>query len=99
ARRDPARTTNMPELEVTWSRVISVWWLLAWRSVVGGVLLAFIFGCIIGVGAAFAGTTGPVVSVIAGLGGGIIGLCWAIAVVRMALRKHYGDFRVVLAPR
>src|SRR3974377_1448493 len=35
------------KLEPTWDRVIAVWWLMAWRSVVGGLLLTGMVGLII----------------------------------------------------
>jgi len=30
---------SMHELELSWGRVLSVWWLIAWRGLVGSVLL------------------------------------------------------------
>ena len=88
----------MPELDITWGRVIRVWWLIAWRGVLGAFLFGASFGFIVGVVGAVTRTTGPVTAAIAGVGGGLIGVLWAIMVVRMALRKQYGEFRLALVP-
>ncbi len=44
----------MHGLEPTWGRVMSVWWLLAWRSAVGFVLFVFAVGLVYGIIAALA---------------------------------------------
>ena len=38
----------MQELEITWQRVASVWWLIAWRAFLGGWILAFALAFLIG---------------------------------------------------
>ncbi|MBX9844794.1 MAG: hypothetical protein K2Z80_23595 [Xanthobacteraceae bacterium] len=87
----------MPELEATWRRVISVWWLLFWRGMLGSILLGAVAGFIVGFGAGILKI--PFDPIYTGVLGAIIGLAWILVVVRMALRKHYQDFRIVLAPR
>jgi hypothetical protein len=87
----------MRELELTWSRTICMWWLLVWRMVVGGAVLGF-----------FAGAVGAVVSIYSDLleyaatfgavFGYIAGIAWSPFVLRMMLRKKYGDFRLALVP-
>jgi formate/nitrite transporter FocA (FNT family) len=39
----------MQELAITWQRVARVWWLITWRSFVGAMVLAMIFGFVVGV--------------------------------------------------
>ena len=86
----------MQELEVTFSRVMSVWWLCIWRAALGG----FVFGGIAGfiVGFAFGILRLPLDPVFPTIAGGIIGFVWFIVVVRMALRKKYRNFRIALLP-
>jgi hypothetical protein len=89
----------MQELEITWGRVMSVWWLVAWRSGVGAVLLGAAIGFVIGFIGALAAVPVQTITVLSTAAGAIVGLVWAIVVVRMALRKHYGDFRLALVPK
>lgn len=88
----------MPELQVTWRRLASVWWLITWRSGVGAVLIGAAFGFIIGVVGTLAGMGPQAIQTIATFAGAAIGLGWAIYVLRMAFRKRYGDFRIALVP-
>ena len=92
----------MQELEPTFRRAISVWWLIMWRGVVLGLIVAgvpvFVIGLIIGaVGVSLEAS--PVATGLAGLVGVSIGVAWHIYVVRMALRKHYAGFRLALVTR
>jgi ABC-type Fe3+-siderophore transport system permease subunit len=89
----------MQELEVTWRRVMGVWWLVAWRSVVGAVLIGAAIGFVIGSVGALAGIPEQSLTILGTAAGAIVGLVWAIVVVRMALRKQYSDFRLALVPR
>ncbi len=34
--------------EVNWRRVLSVWWLIAWRALLGGAVLGFVAGFLVG---------------------------------------------------
>ena len=84
----------MQELDVTWDRVIGVWWLVMWRSVVGIWAIEMIAGII---GYAM-GRKAPdditSLMVFGGLGAITI---WPI-VIRMALRTKYHGFRIALVP-
>lgn len=88
----------MQELDPTWGRVISVWWLLAWRSAVGAVLLGVALGS--GFSAVAALANWPADRVQAGgfALGAMGGVLWALIVVRMALKKRYSNFRIGLVP-
>ena len=88
----------MQELEITWPRSMSIWWLLLWRGAVGGLVIGFILGFIIGLVGALAGWPIEAISVASTLVSGLAGVVWSMFVVRMALRKKYGDFRLALVP-
>jgi hypothetical protein len=87
----------MQELELTWNRTMRMWWLLVWRMVVGGAILGL-----------FAGALGALVSIFSDLieyasefgavFGYIAGVAWSPFVLRMMLRKKYGDFKLALVP-
>jgi hypothetical protein len=90
------------ELEVTWARVVRVWWALFWRGLLamlaaalagGGV--GFVVGFILGV----LGTPIPTIQVICGFLGAILGLFISFVPVRLILARDYGDFRLALVPR
>ena len=89
----------MQELEPTWPRVLSVWWLISWRGIVGAVLLGAAAGFVLGFVVALLQLPEQIITVGGGVMGGIIGLVWVVVVIRMALRKKYGDFRIALLPR
>ncbi len=89
----------MQELEPTWPRVVRVWWLISWRSMVGAMLLGEAAGFVLGIVVAPLHLPKQIGTVSGGVMGGIIGLVWFVVVIRMALRKKYGDFRIALLPR
>ena len=87
------------ELEITWSRVIRVWWAYLWRYLIA-LIVAIIIGAIIGfilglVGAAIGIPTG-ITALVAGILGGLLGLVGCIIPLKMILGKNYGEFRLVL---
>lgn len=89
----------MQELEVTWQRVLPIWWLVIWRGLlcwwVFVIALAFVFGY---AGAALGldiSTTSLIVTVLSLLAG----LGWSLIVARMALEKSYQEFRLALVKK
>ena len=38
----------MQELEATWGRVLRVWWLIVWRSILGAIVIGGVAGGILG---------------------------------------------------
>jgi hypothetical protein len=94
------------ELEITWSRVIRIAWLLLWRCAVGGAVVGFVSGGVLGFIIGFiASVTGvprdmslSIIRSVAAIVGGLLGLVWTCVVVRMALRKEFSDFRLALVP-
>ena len=87
----------MQELEITWTRVLSVWWLYVWRGILGGMAIGFVAGAIVGVLASAMGHPEKGAS-LGGIVGFIIGIPWALVVLRMALVKKYKSFRIALVP-
>jgi hypothetical protein len=79
----------MPELEATWGRVLSAWWLIAWRGLVGGMGIGALFGLAVGLIGIALSTPQNTSTVAATIGGALLSLFWGIIVVRMALRKRY----------
>ena len=96
------------ELEITKRRLLSIWWLIIWRGLVIGVLIGMVVGAIVGfiVGVAMAMTMHPLdmaqVQQTARIASLIVciplGIVWHLFVLRMALKKRYKDFRIVLMP-
>ena len=89
----------MQELEITWPRVLSVWWLFAWRGFIGAFLISLVVGFIIGlVGRLLLGYPQEQTALLAGLAGALVGIAWSLVVMRMALKNVYSEFRVMLVP-
>jgi len=88
----------MQELEVTWQRVARIWWLIVWRALLGGTLLGAAIGFIIGFIGALIGWPRQSTVLFSTIAGALVSVAWGLVVVRMALRKRYMDFRLVLAP-
>jgi hypothetical protein len=86
----------MKLVEVTWKRVIKVWWSFIWRGTLFGFIGGFIVGFIIGLIAGVAGGDSNTIGRLAQIGGGIIGIPIGIVVMRIVLRKQYSDFRIAL---
>jgi hypothetical protein len=86
----------MNELEMTWSRVICVWWLIAWRGLLGAVIIAFPIALLIGAAGAWLGFDFQPVAIVGTVLAWLAGLAWGLFVVQMALRKHYKEFRLAL---
>jgi hypothetical protein len=89
---------TLQELEITWERIISVWWLIVWRGVLGAVSIGFVVGFIMGAVMGAAGVPLQTIQSVSGIVGLFIGLAWGIVVTRMALQKKYKGFRLALVP-
>ena len=86
----------MQELEPTWQRTLSIFWLIMWRSLLGGLAIGFVIGFVrriiqLALGIPDLSEAVPILSAIAA------GL-WGFLVVQMALRKRYKGFRIALLP-
>jgi hypothetical protein len=89
----------MQELEPTWARTISVWWLIAWRTFLVSSILAMLGGAGQGALEMWSSASPGVSRWVPGIVASILDAIWFVIVVRMALRKHYKEFRIALLPR
>jgi hypothetical protein len=87
---------DKPELETTWGRTIRVWCLFMWRGAIGAFALNIPIVIVLSLSIRNLGLPQPVAMAILNFTPLIIGLPWSIVVMRMALRKRYDGFRVVL---
>ena len=88
----------MQEVETTWWRVFRVYWLFMWRAMVGALVFGFIVGFVIGFVGSLSGFRADQYNVVIFGFSFIFGVVWSVIVVRMALKKRYSDFRIVLVP-
>jgi hypothetical protein len=88
----------MQELEVTWGRVRSVWWLIIWRAAVGGAVLGAVIGAILGFIEGMMGVSPATITLSSAVAGGLVNLAWSLFVVRWALTKKYRAFRLAMVP-
>ncbi|HVX76149.1 MAG TPA: hypothetical protein VHB49_08480 [Bradyrhizobium sp.] len=89
----------MKEVELTIGRLLRIFWLLAWRGTLGGLVLGAVVGFIIGFIMGAAGSTREHVALVTSIAGLFVGAAWTIVVVKMALEKQYDDFRIALIGR
>lgn len=86
------------DLEITWGRVLAVWWLITWRAAVLGTLALLILGYPLGFIMAVLGMDPGTIDLVGQIIGMVIYALAVLVTVRMALRKRYGDFRIALVP-
>ena len=87
----------MQDVEPGWDKVLRIAWLLTWRGLFGGLAIGFLLGYVIdlGLGLAWGKVLDPSASAVMKL---VVLLIWWPFVVRMALKKRYREFRIVLIP-
>lgn len=87
----------MQDVEPGWDKVLRIVWLLTWRGLVGGIVIGFLLGLainmVLGLGFGMGLSTNANAMM-----GAMVMLVWWPFVVRMALKKRYRDFRIVLIP-
>jgi hypothetical protein len=89
--------TEMQDVEPGWDKVLRIVWLLTWRGLAGGMAVGFLLGLVINIGLGLG--LGMVLSTNVNAAMGlVVMLVWWPFVVRMALKKRYRDFRIVLIP-
>ena len=92
----------MQELELTWGRTLKMWWVILWRGVLLTVPAGFAAGATIGALLMILKlpiTQNPAEMRLAGgIAGYLASLPIFLVVFRMAIRKRYKDFKVVLLP-
>lgn len=87
------------EIELTLSMILRVWWLYAWRTFVGAVVVGMVLGFVWGFAISIFGGPTKIIESGGAVIGGIAGLVWSIIGVYMALTKRYREFRIVLVAR
>ena len=85
--------------EITWGRVFRIWWLLAWRGIVGLLMLGLIIGGAIRIALGGLGASQEVQGLVGTIFGLLIFFLWGLVIVRMALNKNYRDFDLNLTVR
>ena len=90
------------ELEITWGRVVRVWWAYLWRNLIAvvvamliGILLGFLLGFILGA----VGVPTQTIKLIVTPIGAILGLAISIFPMKMIMGKDFGEFRLVLVKK
>jgi hypothetical protein len=89
----------LQELEITWERIMRVWWLLVWRGLLGGWILAVALAFLVGEAGGRLGIDFPTVAAAATALSWLAGLAWGLFVVKMALKKNYKEFRLALVKK
>jgi hypothetical protein len=90
---------RMRELEVNLGRLLRIYWLLIWRSLLGSLVIGFVLGFIVGLVLRVLGVPLTQIRTISGAVGLVGGAVWALFCLKMALQKKYRDFRIILVPR
>lgn len=88
----------MEELEVTWFRVIKVWWSLTWRIVIYGMIFGIVVSLPLGLATTALGLDEALANHVTRNIPTLAALLLGIWVTRVVLRKTYSDFRIVLVP-
>lgn len=87
------------ELEITWGRVVRVWWSYFWRNLVAilaAMILGGIVGFVIGLTMGMLGASSATVQYVTAPLGGVIGLVLSVIPMKMILGKDFGEFRLLL---
>jgi xanthine/uracil permease len=87
------------ELEITWGRVVRVWWAYCWRNLIAivvAMILGGIVGFIIGFMMTMLGASITEVQYVTAPLGALIGLALSVIPMKMILGKDFGEFRLAL---
>ena len=84
--------------DMTWQQVFRVWWLLAWRGLLGFMIFVAIIGGVIKVLLDGLGASQEVQGLIGTIIGLVVYVVWGMVIVRMAINKSYRDFRLAYTP-
>lgn len=93
-----AETSSGGAPAMTWQQVFRVWWLLAWRGLLGLIVIGGAVGYVVGLALNSIGASQDVVKVISTLIGLAVYLFWGLVIVRMAINKTYRDFKLTFTP-
>jgi len=87
------------ELEVTWKRLLRIWWAYLWRSLVtmlGAIVISAVVGFFIGLILQIFGINVAEAQLPLQILGGAIGLSMSIIPLQLVLEKDFGEFKLVL---
>ena len=84
------------DLEPTWTRVLAVWWLIAWRTAILGTIALLVLGLILGFVLGALGVERATLNLVGQIFGMAIYALTILVTLRMALKKRYGSFRIAL---
>ena len=87
------------ELEITWERVVRVWWAYLWRSLIVMILTfvaLFVSGVILGLISKSLGFEHNVILTALKVFGFIVGICSSVIPFKWILGKDMGSFKLVL---
>jgi integral membrane sensor domain MASE1 len=90
---------HVQEVEITIGRLLRIVWLLLWRGAIGAAVTGGIVGFVIGFVMGMFRSTHEHLVLATSIAGGVAGAIWWVAVIKMALEKHYKDFRIALIAR
>lgn len=85
----------MKELEVTWNRVLKIWWSYMWRFFLLVILVSLLFGFLAGFMAAFLGLKN-IPPWIHSLFGFLLGFFASLFIFKYILKKNFGEFEIKL---
>ncbi len=84
------------ELEISWTRLLSVWWLVIWRTAILGSIALLVLGLIVGFLLGALGVDRATLNLVGQFFGMAIYALTILVTLRMALKKRYGEFRIAL---
>jgi hypothetical protein len=90
---------NAMEVEITWGRVIRVWWAYFWRNLLAifaAVIAGAIVGGLIGFVMGAMGLNISAIQYVTASVGAFLGLSLSVMPIKMILGKDFGQFRLVL---
>jgi hypothetical protein len=86
----------MQPIDMTWGRLCRIYWLFLWRHTVGGVLLVILAGAEILIFRHSLVPNRHAVLILDAVICPLVNVVWAFFVIRMALRKQYRGFRLIM---
>ena len=87
------------ELEITWNRIVKIWWAYLWRNliaIIASMIAGGILGAIVGFVLGLIGMSMSVIQICSGIVGGCAGLAFSVIPFKYILGKDFGEFRLVL---